>query len=118
MVARWLLPRVAFLALAVVGCDEEGSEPSAPDAPTDLEVAAVGAGGHLTWIDASDDEDEFIIMRAQDDGEREEIARTPFDSATYHDEPLSSGSTYTYVVHAVNDAGTSEASNEATLTVP
>jgi hypothetical protein len=118
MVVRALLPSVAFLALLIVGCDEEGPERTGPEAPTDLEVALVGAGGHLTWIDASDDEDEFIIMRAQDSGELEEIARTPFDTATYHDEPLSSGSEYTYVVHAVNDAGTSAASNEVMLAVP
>ena len=106
------------IALTLAGCDEEDHERAGPDAPTDLEVALVGAGGHLTWIDASDDEDEFIIVRAQDGAELQEIARTPFDSLTYHDEPLASGSTYTYVVHAVNDAGTSAASNEAMLTVP
>ena len=91
---------------------------SAPAAPSDLAVALLGAGGHLTWTDNSDDEDEFVIMRAQDDGAFEEIARTPFDSPTYHDEPLTSGSTYTYVVHAGNETGLSEPSNEAMLTVP
>lgn len=89
-----------------------------PAAPSDLSVAMLGAGGHLTWTDNSDNEDEFVIMRAQDDGAAEELARVPFDTATYHDEPLESGSTYTWVVHATNAAGMSEPSNEATLTVP
>jgi hypothetical protein len=110
--------RFSCVVLALAACDGDDEAPRVPAAPTELTVALVGAGGHLTWTDNSDDEDEFVIMRARDDGDLEEVARTAFDTATYHDEPLESGATYTYVVHAENADGQSDPSNEAMLTVP
>lgn len=102
------------------GGGSSGSETAAavPAAPSDLAVEMLGEGGHLTWTDNSDNEDEFVIMRMQDDGAFEELTTVTFDAVTFHDTPLESGSTYTYMVHASNAAGLSDPSNEASLMVP
>lgn len=78
-----------------------------------MTVERLGEGGHVTWTDASDNEDEFMIMRKDGDGEYAERARVPFDTTQFHDEPLTAGTTYTYMVMAVNEAGDA-ASNEVT----
>jgi hypothetical protein len=93
-----------FVIALVAAC---ASDATPPAAPTDLTVAALGAGAHITWKDNSSDEDEFIIMRQQvgTDTAMKEIARVPFDTTSYHDEPVLSGTTYQYEVHASNSGG-------------
>jgi fibronectin type 3 domain-containing protein len=87
-------------------------------APTQLEVGPLGAGAHLTWVDNSDDENEFQIMRRDgSNAEYQMIASVPFDTVQYHDEPITSGISYGYKVVAVNDAGEAE-SNEAIFDAP
>jgi large repetitive protein len=99
--------RLRLLALSIVAACASDAIP--PAAPTNLTVAPLGAGAHVTWTDNSSDEDEFIIMRQQAgvDGEMKEIARVPFNTTAYHDEPVSSGATYMYMVHATNAGGDS-----------
>ncbi len=113
--------RAALIGLVLFASGCEGSADdggSGPMAPTDLAVAALGAGAHLTWQDNSDDEDEFMIMRRDgSDAEYEMLASVPFDTVQYHDEPLIAGTSYGYKVVAVNAAGEVE-SNEATFDAP
>lgn len=99
------------------GGDDEKAEP--PAAPEMLEAAVLGDGAHLTWVDASDDEREFMIMRMDvtAGGDYEEVATVPFDTTQHHDAPLTPGTTYMFMVMAVNDAGSSE-SNEVEITMP
>ena len=63
------------------------------------------------------DEDEFVIMRKEGTAAMAELARVPFNGMTYHDEPITSGATYVYMVVATNDNGDSE-SNQAMLVAP
>jgi len=108
-----------FLPLAFVLVACTGSDVAAPAAPSTLAVTLLGGGAHLTWIDNSTDEDEFVIMRQLQgsDADMRELARVPFDTVTYHDEPITSGATYIYMVVATNAAGDA-ASNQATFVAP
>jgi len=110
--------RIVLASLLFAGCAAD--EPlQAPAAPSTLAVSLLGAGAHLTWLDNSSDEDEFIVMRQQmgTDADMKELARVPFDTVTYHDEPIASGATYLYMVTATNAAGDAS-SNQATFVAP
>jgi hypothetical protein len=96
----------AIELLLVLACDSSDDSAAAPDAPEQLEVAAVTGGAHLTWADASDDEDEYAIERKNAAGEFEELATVPFDTTQYHDGTATTG-TWVYRVGARNDAGDS-----------
>lgn len=108
---------VLMLAAACGPATDGGDEPgdAAPAAPTGLTVERLGEGGHVTWTDVSDDEDEFVIHRKEGAGEFAERARVPFNTTQFHDEPLTDGATYTYMVMAVNAAG-ENASSEVDYT--
>ena len=111
-----MLLRLAVL-LPLVACASNAVEP--PAAPSTLAVGLLGGGAHLTWLDNSSDEDEFVVMRqlTGSDPAMRELARVPFDTVTYHDEPITSGATYIYMVIATNAAGDA-ASNQATFVAP
>ena len=98
---RTLASIACALLLACDGGDDSGSP---PDAPEMLEVAAVTGGAHLTWVDGSDDEDEFVIERKGSDGAFAELGTVPFDTTQYHDGTATTG-TWVYRVGARNDAG-------------
>ncbi|MFZ6179021.1 hypothetical protein [Nannocystis pusilla] len=101
----------------------EGSSPTTtaaapPAAPTDLAGDILEGGVHLTWKDASDNEDNFIIEnRADGDADFSLVIELPFDSVTYHDTDVMSGKSYVYRVKAVNAAGEA-VSDEVTVTLP
>lgn len=125
MRAHTILAIVLGLATAATACGEDeehhGGDQGAPAAPTDLEVEELDGGAHLTWTDNSDDETQFMVMRMNmtDGGEYAAIASPPFDTTQYHDaNGLESGKVYVYTVHAMNDEGMSEASNEVEWTAP
>ena len=105
--------RVCLLFL--LGCATDAP----PAAPTNVTVSLLGAGAHVTWTDNSSDEDEFVILRMQVgvDAQLRELARVPFDTTAYHDEPITAGATYMYAVHASNKAGET-ASTTATFVAP
>jgi large repetitive protein len=105
------------VVLAAAGCSDSGG--SAPAAPSNLIVAPLGAGAHLTWDDNSADETEFVIMRQEIDLDDAmiEIASVPFDGVQFHDEPVTSGATYVYQVIATNEAGDAE-SNQVSFDAP
>ena len=98
---------------AACGTDGGGGD-TPPSAPTGLAVAKLGQGGHLTWTDNATNEEEFMIMRQDGTAAYVELGRVPFDSVQFHDEPLTSGTSYTYMVMALNAAGQAE-SNEITF---
>ena len=94
---------------------DSGGGDNPPTAPTNLGVERLGSGGHLTWTDNADNEEEFMIMRKDGTAAYVELVRVPFDSTAYHDEPLTTGTTYTYMVMSMNAAGQAE-SNEVMYT--
>jgi hypothetical protein len=96
-----------------------GGGMAAPAAPTLVSVEPLGAGLHVTWMDNSDDEDNFVLERHDATGTTFSVLATlPFDSNQYHDEGgLTSGTMYTYRVGALNAAGTSY-SAELTAAAP
>ena len=114
----FLTLHLALVSVAACGGGDDG-EAGPPAAPEMLEAAVLGDGAHLTWVDASDDEREFMIMRMDvtAGGDYEEVATVPFDTTQYHDAPLTPGTTYMLMVMAVNDAGSSE-SNEVEIMMP
>lgn len=109
--------RILALSLVLTACASDDAEP--PAAPTNLAVGSLGAGAHLTWKDNSPDETEFIIMRQRmgADAAMTELARVPFNGTSFHDEPITAGATYLYMIVATNDNGES-ASNQATFVAP
>jgi hypothetical protein len=109
------------LALGLLACGgDDGGSGSVPAAPTNLTGSVLSGGAHLTWTDNSDNETDFMIMRKEMGSTAgfASIAMPPFNTTTYHDAPLTAGKTYVYMVHAVNDAGDSQPSNEVMVAIP
>lgn len=104
---------IPFVLSLACDADDPGDPPEAPRA---LEVAAVTGGAHITWMDASDDEDEFAIERRGESGAFAELDTVPFDTTQYHDATATTG-TWVYRVAATNDAGESW-SAEVSVTIP
>jgi len=84
----------------------------APAAPTDLASTLNGFDVTLTWVDQSDNEENFILERAVDGGEFEVRATLPADTETFLDQNLPPLHTYTWRVMARNNYGDSDYSNE------
>jgi hypothetical protein len=103
---------IAFAFLAA--CSDDGASP--PAAPSNLAVSNVAGGGHLTWVDNSTDEDQFVIMRRSSAAITfDDIDMVPFNGTQYHDSSVAAGTTYVYKIAAVNAAGETT-SNEVTFT--
>ena len=114
------------ILLACGGTSEEGDDggsagdggggggATSPAAPTDLSGMPMAGGVHLTWTDASTNEDEFVVERAAAEGDFAEVARVVFDANQHHDATLPGPGTYRYRVGASNAAGVSYS---ATITV-
>ena len=106
------------LLLSVSSCTSDDAA-SGPAAPTNLAATPLGAGAHLTWKDNSMNESEFIVMRQQTgvDTAMRELGRVPFNGNSFHDEPITAGATYMYMIVATNEDGENE-SNHATFVAP
>jgi hypothetical protein len=89
-----------------------------PDAPTNLQAAASSSSQiDLLWTDNSDNETEFQIQREKTGSSGWlTIGSVGADSTTYPDTGLEAETKYDYRVRAVNDAGESEWSAEASAT--
>lgn len=118
MKARHLLAMFSTLLLAACSGGDDGAG-GPPAAPSGLAAEPLTGGAHLTWTDNADNETEFMVMRMEDgvDTEYQVVATVPFDTEQYHDAPLTSGTTYVYMVMAMNDDGEAE-SNEVTFDAP
>jgi hypothetical protein len=116
-VVRWLGAGALVLALGACGGDDDDSGADVPASPSGLEGAVMGEGIHLTWVDESQDETEFVIERKDGDGDFAELMRVPFDTTQHHDAPLETDS-YSYRIAAVNDAGSSPYTQEITVEMP
>lgn len=149
---RWAVNRklalvipLTLLCLAPVGCEHrcDSCGYEEPDAPYGLDTELFNSGIHLTWQDASDNEELFIVERAarssaalrqvrsldlsampvppseaQAFGHHFiELVRLPEDTEDYLDTDVYRGMTYFYRVKAVNDAGSST-SDEIEVTFP
>ena len=98
------------------GCGSEHGDAAAPPAaPTNLAVSNLSGGGHLTWMDNSDNEDHFMIMRKADGGSYDDIDMLTFNTTSYHDASVTAGTTYVYMVMAMNGKGEAT-SNEVMFT--
>lgn len=131
-----LVALVLLLCLGPVACWEHCGScgHDEPAAPYDLAAEVFKSGIHLTWRDASDNEDLFLVERAarssvafeQEDRVLDlselpvrpiqvqafghhfiEVADLPEDTEDYLDTDVYSGMTYFYRIRAVNDAGSS-----------
>ena len=105
-----------MLVLSACSDDEHhgGNGAGAPAAPTGLAVTSVGGGGHLVWMDNSDNEDHFMIMRKVTGGEFADVDTVTFNTTQYHDSGVTAGMSYVYKVVAMNAKGEAS-SNEVTF---
>jgi hypothetical protein len=133
------------LGLGAVACEHDCDScgHDAPAAPHDVALELFKSGVHLTWEDASDDEDTFIVERwarsaaaVQYDGSGKlsaglarpsegqtfgvhfvELVELPENTEDYFDDDVDVGMTYAYRIRAVSGAGSS-LSEEVEITVP
>lgn len=70
----------------------------------------------LTWTPSAGIVTSYNVMRGTASGA--EILLTTSTAANYTDSSVVEGTTYFYVVSAVNAAGTSGASNEVSVSIP
>jgi fibronectin type 3 domain-containing protein len=86
-----------------------------PAAPTNLTAAAGNAQVSLSWT-ASSGATSYTVKRATSSGGTYTNVATGVTSTSYTNTGLSNGTTYYYVVAAVNTAGSSANSNQASAT--
>jgi fibronectin type 3 domain-containing protein len=95
---------------------DEPPPPGVPAAPTNLRAMAVSRSQvDLTWEDRSGDETGFEIARSSN-GSSPQTFRVGPNTTAFSDTGLAEDTTFTYAVRAVNGAGRSEPSNEASAT--
>src|SRR5262249_8410007 len=111
---KTLLAGALLTLSAVTGCGNNGM----PAAPSEMTATLLLGMPHLTWKDNSDNETQFMIEHKIGNGEYKLVASVPFNTTSYHDASAMTGVTHTYHVMAMNDAGMSDPSNEATIAVP
>ena len=87
-----------------------------PDKPTGLSATAAHDSVTLTWNDPGDDSitGYVVLRRNRDDDPKghfdELVADTGTAAATYTDDTVAAGTSYTYRIKAINEHGTSERS--------
>lgn len=94
-------------------------EEPGPDAPANLNASAQGPFEiDLSWDGVSGDVDHYVVLRSDTSGgSYTDIAHT--SDTSYQDTDVTPGTTYYYVVEAVNsDNGASNDSNEASDSTP
>ena len=93
---------------------------SVPPAPANLSATAVSSSQiNLAWTDQSTNETDFQIERKTGaGGTYAQIVTAAANATTFNDTGLAEGTTYFYRVRAVNSAGNSAYSNEASATTP
>ncbi len=90
--------------------------PEPPEAPSNLEGSFTNDGRVvLGWVDNSDVEEGFIIERATDDGEFEELVRVVLNITSFRDDNTERNVNYFYRITAFNISGNSESTNVLAL---
>jgi len=90
-----------------------------PAAPSNLNaVAAAAKEVSLSWYDNSSDERGFTIQRSEDGISWDTIAELGANTGDYRDLDLEPESRYVYRVHAFNEVGESDASNQDSVMTP
>jgi hypothetical protein len=112
-----LLISVAFM-LALSGCG--GNSPasttsSPPSTPTNLTATAGSAQVSLSWT-ASAGATSYTVLRATTSGGPYSSVATGVTATSYTDTTVTNGTTYYYVVQAVNTSGASGNSTQASAT--
>jgi len=106
-------PQLGQISLTYGG---SGSGPTVPSAPTGLTATAGNAQVALSWT-ASSGATSYNLYRATSSGGEGTMAyKTGLTSPSFTDAGLTNGVAYYYTVAAVNSAGTSAQSSEATAT--
>lgn len=99
----------------------EGSVPTAPAAPSDLEATAASSSlVNLSWTDNSGNESGFDVERCEGSGCTDfvEIGEPTSGITTYQDGGLTAETIYRYRVRAFNGVGPSAYSEIASVTTP
>ena len=111
--SQWLAT-VSALALLLGRAPAQAQ--TAPAAPSGLTAgAAASSQVNLTWTDNSDNEFAFAVWRQGGGADWARVAALAADTTRFTDTGLTPGATYTYEVRAINDAGASPWSNQATV---
>lgn len=93
--------------------------PPPPAAPSNLTAVAVSSSQiNLAWQDNSDNETNFVIERKTSTGSYAVIATVGANVTSYNNTGLKKNTTYYYRVKAINAAGSSAYSNEASAKTP
>ncbi|MFN7140683.1 MAG: fibronectin type III domain-containing protein, partial [Limisphaerales bacterium] len=89
-----------------------------PNAPSGLSASAISSSQiNLSWSDNSNNEDNFIVSRSTTSGgPYTDIATLPANSTSFSNTGLNGGTTYYYVVRAVNSGASSANSAQASAT--
>lgn len=90
-----------------------------PEMPTDLAVASQTPSlVSLSWVDASEVEDGFIIQRKTGEGEFEVLATVNENVTYFNDADVQEREVYTYRILAYNSGGETTPSNEVIADIP
>ncbi len=91
--------------------------PLPPAAPTGVQAAAASETEiDVSWTDASDDEQQFSLLRRLGNQVPAVVKVLPAETTTTRDSGLLPGRTYAYRVKAVNAAGSTTSASEAAAT--
>src|SRR5438309_1552146 len=89
-----------------------------PAAPSGLTASAASSSQvNLTWTDNSDNESAFAVWRQGGGAASARVAALAPNTTRFTDTGLTPGTAYTYEVRAINNAGASPWSNQATVTL-
>lgn len=117
---------IAFLMLVatsalVAGCaGDDGNNTALLVAPTDFTATYdTGAGAvHMTWM-GNGGEDMFMVMRVEQNTDKTtSMWKVPATQTSYDDSTAASGTTYVYMVHAMQGENISDPSDMITVMVP
>jgi len=105
----------------VAGCaGDDGNGTALLVAPTDFTAAYdAGSGAVQTSWSGSGGEDMFMVMRVEQNTDKTtQMWQVPATQTTYDDATAVSGTTYVYMVHAMQGEDISDPSNKVMVAIP